>query len=158
MIWIHGGTFRMGSDQHYPEEAPVHRVTVSGFWIDRTPVTNRQFKEFVRAIGHRTFAEIPPEPKNYAGALPHMLYAGSLVFTPPSHPVDLKILASGRPTPRVLIGGTPTGRRATSTRAIIIQWWQGRGHSPHDWAAALRCVRQFDRAVRRSTLDSAHSF
>jgi formylglycine-generating enzyme required for sulfatase activity len=82
----------MGSDQHYPEEAPVHRVSVSGFWIDLTPVTNRQFKEFVRATGHKTFAEISPDPKNYPGALPHMLYAGSLVFTPPSHPVDLKNL------------------------------------------------------------------
>ena len=41
MVWIPGGTFRMGSDEHYPEEAPVHRVTVDGFWIDRTPVTNR---------------------------------------------------------------------------------------------------------------------
>ena len=83
MVRIPGGTFRMGSDDHYPEEAPVHRVTVDGFWIDRTPVTNRQFKEFVKATGHVTFAEIPPDPKDYPGALPHMLYAGSLVFTPP---------------------------------------------------------------------------
>src|SRR5262249_30887319 len=90
MIAIPGGTFRMGSDKHYPEEAPVHRVTVDPFFIDRTPVTNRQFKEFVRATGHKTFAEIPPDPKDYPGALPHMLYAGSLVFTPPSHQVDLR--------------------------------------------------------------------
>ena len=90
VIWILGGTFRMGSDKHYPEEEPVHRVTVDGFWIDRTPVTNRQFKQFVRATGHVTFAEIPPDPKKYPGALPHMLYAGSLVFTPPNHPVDLR--------------------------------------------------------------------
>jgi hypothetical protein len=90
LIFIPGGTFRMGSDKHYPEEAPVHRVEVSGFWIDRTPVTNRQFKAFVRATGHKTFAEIPPDPKSYPGALPHMLYAGSLVFVPPRHPVDLK--------------------------------------------------------------------
>ena len=83
MVFIPGGTFRMGSDQHYPEEAPVHRVTVDGFWMDRTPVTNRQFKEFVNATGHVTFAEIAPDPKDYPGALPHMLYAGSLVFTPP---------------------------------------------------------------------------
>ena len=47
MVFVPGGTFRMGSDHHYPEEAPVHRVSVDGFWIDRTPVTNRQFKDFV---------------------------------------------------------------------------------------------------------------
>jgi formylglycine-generating enzyme required for sulfatase activity len=90
MVWIPGGTFRMGSDKHYPEEAPAHRVAIDGFWIDRTPVTNRQFKEFVKATGHVTFAEIPPDPKDYPGALPHMLYAGSLVFTPPPGPVDLR--------------------------------------------------------------------
>ena len=73
MVRIPGGTFRMGSDHHYPEEAPAHRVTVDGFWIDRTPVTNRQFKRFVIATGHKTFAEIPPDPKDYPGALPHML-------------------------------------------------------------------------------------
>jgi formylglycine-generating enzyme len=90
MIFVPGGTFRMGSDKHYPEEAPVHRVIVDSFWIDTAPVTNRQFDEFVRATGHVTFAEIAPDPKDYPGALPHMLYAGSLVFTPPSHPVDLR--------------------------------------------------------------------
>ncbi len=73
MLLIPCGTFRMGSDRHYPEEAPVHRVAVEGFLIDRTPVTNRQFKDFVRATGHVTFAEIPPDPHNYPGALPHML-------------------------------------------------------------------------------------
>jgi formylglycine-generating enzyme required for sulfatase activity len=44
-IFIPGGTFRMGSDKHYPEEAPVHRVTVDGFWIDCAPVTNREFRK-----------------------------------------------------------------------------------------------------------------
>ena len=88
MVRIDGGTFRMGSDRHYPEEAPVHRVSVDGFWIDRTPVTNRQFKDFVKATGHVTFAEIVPDPKNYPNALPHMIYAGSLVFSPPPGPVE----------------------------------------------------------------------
>ena len=83
MIWIPGGTFVMGSDHHYPEERPAHRVTVDGFRIDRTPVTNQQFRSFARATGHVTFAEIPPDPAQYPGALPHMLYAGSLVFMPP---------------------------------------------------------------------------
>jgi formylglycine-generating enzyme len=90
MVWIPGGTFRMGSDRHYPEEAPVHRVTVDGFWIDRTPVTNRHFRYFVRETGYVTFAEKTPDPKDYPGALPHMIFAGSLVFTPPNHPVDLR--------------------------------------------------------------------
>src|SRR5437588_9271121 len=90
MVRIPGGTFRMGSNNHYPEEAPVHRVTVDGFWIDRTPVTNRQFKRFVRATGHVTTAEIPPDPKDYPGALPHMLYAGSLVFVRPPSTFDLR--------------------------------------------------------------------
>jgi sulfatase modifying factor 1 len=91
MAWIAGGTFRMGSDRHYPEEAPVHRVHVDGFWIDRTPVTNRQFRAFVDATGYETWAEIAPDPKDYPGALPHMLKAGSLVFAPPRHAiVDLR--------------------------------------------------------------------
>src|SRR5689334_11798421 len=90
MVWISGGTFRMGSDKHYPEEAPAHRVTVDGFWIDRMPVTNRQFARFVIATGHRTNAEIPPDPKDYPGALPHMLYAGSLVFERPHSTYDLR--------------------------------------------------------------------
>src|SRR6478672_2534703 len=71
MLLIPGGTFCMGSDDHYPEEAPVHRVTVDSFWMDRTPVTNRQFGEFVEAAGYVTFAEIAPDPKDYPGALPH---------------------------------------------------------------------------------------
>lgn len=90
MAWIPGGTFRMGSDRHYPEEAPVHRVRVAGFWIDRAPVTNREFRKFVNATGHVTFAEIKPKAEDYPGALPHMLKAGSLVFTPPPHPVDTR--------------------------------------------------------------------
>ena len=90
MVLIPGGIFHMGSDRHYAEEASVHRVGVDSFKIDRTPVTNRQFKEFVRATGHVTLAELVPDAKDYPGALPHMIYAGSLVFSPPGHPVDLK--------------------------------------------------------------------
>ena len=80
-IWIPGGTFRMGSDRHYPEESPVRRVRVEGFWMDRTPVTNRQFRAFVEATDYRTLAEAPCDPKRQPG---------SLVFTPPKKPVDLR--------------------------------------------------------------------
>jgi formylglycine-generating enzyme required for sulfatase activity len=93
MVWIPGGTFRMGSDTHYPEERPVHRVTVDGFWMDRYPVTNDRFARFVAATSHRTFAEIPPDPMHYPGALPSMLYAGSLVFVKPTGPVDQRDLS-----------------------------------------------------------------
>jgi formylglycine-generating enzyme required for sulfatase activity len=89
MVWVAGGTFRMGSDHHYAEERPAHQVTVDGFFIDATPVTNAQFRAFVAATGHVTLAEIAPDPKDYPGALPHMLKAGSLVFSQPSGPVDL---------------------------------------------------------------------
>jgi formylglycine-generating enzyme required for sulfatase activity len=57
--------------------------------MDSTPVTNEQFTQFVRATGYVTYAEIPPNPSDYPGALPEMLRAGSLVFSPPDHPVNL---------------------------------------------------------------------
>jgi sulfatase modifying factor 1 len=90
MVWIPGGTFQMGSDRHYPDEAPAHRLTVDAFWIDRIPVTNREFRNFVSATGYVTFAEIAPDPNDYPGALPSMLRAGSLVFSPPKHAVDAR--------------------------------------------------------------------
>ena len=90
MVWIPGGTFRMGSDKHYPEERPAHRVTVDGFWIDRAPVTNELFARFVEETGHVTFAEIPPRAEDYPGALPDQLFAGSLVFVKPDKPVDTR--------------------------------------------------------------------
>lgn len=89
-VWIPGGVFRMGSDHRYPEEAPVHRVQVDGFWMDATPVTNAQFQAFVEATGYVTFAELPPRPEDYPGAPKELLRAGSLVFFKPPGPVDLR--------------------------------------------------------------------
>ncbi|MGO7207401.1 SUMF1/EgtB/PvdO family nonheme iron enzyme, partial [Rhizobium ruizarguesonis] len=83
LVWVTGRTFTMGSNEHYPEEAPAHPVTVDGFWIYATPVTNRQFASFVKATGHVTVAEMAPRAEDYPGALPKMLRAGSLVFMPP---------------------------------------------------------------------------
>ena len=90
LVPIPGGTFLMGSDHHYPEEAPAHRVAVDGFLIERHPVTNRQFAEFVRATGHVTLAEQAPDPADYPGALPELLVPASVVFRSPDHPVDLR--------------------------------------------------------------------
>ncbi len=87
---IPDGVFRMGSDDHYPEEAPARRVQVDGFWMDDGPVTNRQFAAFVAATGHVTLAEEAPDPRDYPGARPEMLKPASLVFIKPPGPVDLR--------------------------------------------------------------------
>jgi formylglycine-generating enzyme required for sulfatase activity len=90
MARIPGGTFLMGSNDHYPEEAPAHHVTVEGFWMDNTQVTNEQFSRFVEATGYLTVAEHPLNPEDYPGAKPEMLVPGSIVFKKPPHRVDLR--------------------------------------------------------------------
>lgn len=89
MVWIPGGTFRMGSDRHYAEEAPVRKVSVAGFFIDPEPVTNAGFAAFVAATGHVTLAERPADPALYPGAPPELLRPASSVFVPPGGPVGL---------------------------------------------------------------------
>jgi formylglycine-generating enzyme len=88
MVWITGDTFLMGSDQHYPEEAPAHKVAVDGFWIDKYLVTNAQFQKFVKATGYVTFAERPANPDDYPGAKPNLLQPSSTVFVKPDRPVN----------------------------------------------------------------------
>ena len=90
MVKIPGGTFLMGSDKHYPEEKPVHEVSVGGFWMDQFAVTNADFARFVDETGYVTSAERPPDPADYPGALPEMLIPASVVFQRPSHRVDLR--------------------------------------------------------------------
>lgn len=89
MKLIRGGEFTMGSDRHYPEEAPARLATVGDFWIDMRPVTNREFAAFVSATGHRTFAEIAPDPRDYPGMPPEMAFAGSAVFVQPEAPTGV---------------------------------------------------------------------
>ncbi|MFB9903898.1 formylglycine-generating enzyme family protein [Allokutzneria oryzae] len=89
MVWIAGGAFRMGSDGHRPEEAPAHRVAVEGFWIDRYPVTNRDFERFVRKTRYVTLAERVPDPAGHPAARPELLVPGSVVFVAPTRPVAL---------------------------------------------------------------------
>jgi formylglycine-generating enzyme required for sulfatase activity len=94
MIALPGGTFRMGSDKHYREEAPAHRVTLDAFTIDTTTVTNAQFAVFVAATGYVTVAERPLNPADFPGAKPEMLKAGAMVFFQPRGPVDLHHIAN----------------------------------------------------------------
>jgi len=89
MIPIPGGTFLMGSDQFYPEERPVHEVTVDGFWIDPLQVTVAEFARFVDATGYVTLAERPLDPADYPEADPELLVPGSLVFQRTRGPVPL---------------------------------------------------------------------
>ena len=80
MRWIPGGTFRMGADLSYPEEAPAHTVTVRGFWMDEHTVTNGEFAAFAEAAAYVTLAERPLDPAAYPGADPAMLKPGAAVF------------------------------------------------------------------------------
>jgi formylglycine-generating enzyme len=89
MQLVPGGQFAMGSADFYPEEAPVRRVEVEGFWIDERPVTVGQFRRFVKQTGYVTVAERQLDPELFPGADPAMLVPGSLVFRPARAPVDL---------------------------------------------------------------------
>ncbi|ABM12153.1 formylglycine-generating enzyme family protein [Mycolicibacterium vanbaalenii] len=89
LVALDGGSFRMGSTRFYPEEAPVHTVTVAPYAIERHPVTNAQFASFVADTGYRTVAELAPDPALYPGAAPQDLVPGALVFRPTAGPVDL---------------------------------------------------------------------
>jgi len=99
MVWIPGGTFKMGSDapEFQGEAQPIHPVTVHGFWMDATEVTNEQFAEFVKATGYITVAEKPPDPAQFPNVKKEELKPFSAVFTPP-------------------VTDTPTRR--------VMDWWQ----------------------------------
>jgi sulfatase modifying factor 1 len=100
MVWIPGGEFSMGcadprgmphgGNDPMRDARPIHRVQLPGYWMDATEVTNRQFKDFVKATGHVTVAERPPRPEDFPGAPPGSLVAGSIVFTPPAGTVPLR--------------------------------------------------------------------
>ena len=99
MVWIAGGEFSMGMEDpretpdggHDPmaDTRPIHRVYIDGFWMDTTEVTNEQFARFVKATGYITVAERKPRAEDFPGAPPENLVAGSVVFAPPDHPVQL---------------------------------------------------------------------
>jgi len=104
MVWVPGGEFTMGTDEaeSYEAERPAHRVKVDGFWMDETEVTNKDFEKFVKATGYITTAEIKPDWEELKKQLPpgtpkppdDVLVPGSLVFTPPAHPVPLSDMSA----------------------------------------------------------------
>jgi len=87
MVWIPGGIFYMGSDQ-FDDAQPIHKVEVGGFWMDRTEVSNVQFREFVDATGYVTVAEKPPDAKLAPNAASEDLKPFSIVFVAPDKDVD----------------------------------------------------------------------
>src|SRR5436190_3944552 len=99
MVWIPGGEFAMGAAempgmndvgmQATEDSRPVHRVAVDGFWMDATEVTNEQFARFVKATGYVTLAERTPRAEDFPGAPASTLVPGSVIFSPPRHPVPL---------------------------------------------------------------------
>ena len=80
VLWIPGNTFRMGADQSYFEEVPVHAVAVSGCWMDEHTVTNADLGAFTAATGYVAVAERPLDPAAYPGAQPELLTPGAAVF------------------------------------------------------------------------------
>ncbi|MAI41036.1 MAG: formylglycine-generating enzyme family protein [Candidatus Azotimanducaceae bacterium] len=89
MTWIPDGNFTMGSSKFYAEERPVNKISVDGFWIDTTPVTNREFARFVKATNYISVAERALDPDDYVGINIENFVPGSLVFKPTTGPVNL---------------------------------------------------------------------
>jgi formylglycine-generating enzyme required for sulfatase activity len=104
MVWIPGGELIMGSDDSnaYAAEKPAVQVTVAGFWIETTEVTNSQFQKFVEATGYKTVAERPVNWEELKKQLPpntpklseEDLSPGSMVFIAPSRPVSLNDISA----------------------------------------------------------------
>ena len=152
----------MGSDRHYPEEAPSHLVTVDGFWIDATPVTNRQFTEFVRATGHVTFAEIGARSEGLSGlAAAHDLRrlagvhaaeapGGSAGLEPMVDPAQGRELAAAVRSRRATSRGSTTIRSCTSTfgDALAYATMGGQGAADGSGMGVRRARRPRRRRVR----------
>ena len=94
MVFIDGGSFMMGSDKFYPEEKPLHKVTVDGFWMDKCQVTNKAFSDFVSATNYMTVAERPLNPADFPSIPEENLVPGSMVFQKRNEAVDLKNYAN----------------------------------------------------------------
>jgi Sulfatase-modifying factor enzyme 1 len=112
MVLVPGGRFRMGSGDFYSEERPIHEVVISDLWVDEHPVTNAQFRRFVKATGHLTVAEQAPDAADFPGAAAADLVPGSLVSLARRDPSRLTTGPGGGNGFQEQTGVTPTDQTA----------------------------------------------
>jgi len=89
MVRVRGGAYLAGDERFYAEERPVTELIVGDLRVDVHPVTNAQFRRFVRATAYVTVAETAPRAEDFEGARSEDLVPGSLVFTGTPGPVPL---------------------------------------------------------------------
>ena len=155
MVWVPAGAFTPG-DTVYPEERPAGRVSVPGFWMDRTEVTNDQFARFVQATGYVTVAQRPVDPARHEPGMPaELLQPGALVFRPPEKlPPGMDVSAWWRYVPGANCrrpggqGSSIEGRGAYPVVAVALEdarayaAWLGRTlPSEAQWEWAARAAR-----------------
>ena len=100
----------MGSEDFYPEERPVHRVSVDGFWMDETPVTAAQFRRFVRETNYVTLAERPLDAADYPTRIPSSSCRARSFFARPPARSTWTTTAAGGSTSPAPTGGDPGAR------------------------------------------------
>ena len=115
----------MGSEAFYPEERPLRRVAVDGFWIDEAPVTNREFARFVAATGHRTVAEIAPDAMPAEEALDLVGLSARLDHFPSQlsggEQQRVAIARAIAKRPQVLLCDEPTGALDYETGKLVLE-------------------------------------
>lgn len=162
LVWIEPQTTTLGSDTHYPEEAPAREVTVDGFWIQRHQVTNNLFAAFVDATGYRTVAERPVDPADYPGAPAENLVPGSMVFRRTAGPVDLRHLSQWWTWTPGACWNHPRGPRSSLTgrdRHPVVHIAFEDAQSYAEWAGlALPTEAQWEAAARGGLAGAAYTW